>query len=59
LILGALLLVCALVLLVVDHTGYPGVLGFQRIVAAVCIGLGGNELRRLLRTPHDAGFSQP
>ena len=59
LILGALLFICALVLLVVDHTGYPGVLGFQRIVATVCIGLGGNELRRLLRASRNAGFSRP
>lgn len=57
LILGSLLLMCAFVLLVVDHTGYPGILVFQRVLAALCIAVGGVELNRLLRTSREAGSS--
>jgi len=45
-ILGAALLVSALVLLVIDHTGYPGVLLFQRALALACLAWGALELRR-------------
>ena len=36
-ILTGTLLISALVLLIIDHTGYPGVLLFQRSLALVCI----------------------
>jgi membrane-associated phospholipid phosphatase len=39
--LSALLLICALVLLFVDHTGYPGVLWLQRSIALGCLIWGG------------------
>ena len=45
-ILGGALLVSALVLLVIDHTGYPGVLLFQRALALTCLVWGAMELRR-------------
>jgi membrane-associated phospholipid phosphatase len=44
-ILAAALLISALVLLVIDHTGYPGVLLFQRSLAAVCVVWGLIEIR--------------
>jgi membrane-associated phospholipid phosphatase len=59
LIQGILLLLSALVLLMVDHTRYPGVLIFQRGIAALCLVVGGIEFRRLLRTPQESGFSSP
>lgn len=46
LVLGGALLVSALVLLIIDHTGYPGVLLFQRILALTCLAWGIVELRR-------------
>lgn len=58
-VLGILLLISAFVLLVIDHTGYPGVLAFQRVLALFCIAVGGAQLLRLLRTPQNAGFSSP
>jgi len=42
--LGALLLISTLVLLIIDHTGYPGVLVFQRGIAAICLAWGGWEV---------------
>ena len=36
-VLSGALLVCAVVLLFIDHTGYPGVLLFQRSLALVCL----------------------
>lgn len=41
---GALFL-SALVLLVIDHTGYPGVIWTQRAIALACIGWGIREIR--------------
>lgn len=51
LILGGLLLISALVLLIIDHTGYPGVLGFQRALAAICLAWGGWEVRGVWTGP--------
>jgi membrane-associated phospholipid phosphatase len=48
LVLGGALMVAALVLLVIDHTGYPHVLFFQRLLALTCLAWGGLELRRPL-----------
>lgn len=45
-ILGGLLLVSALALLFIDHTGYPGVLFFQRVLALGGFIWGTVELRR-------------
>jgi membrane-associated phospholipid phosphatase len=45
-ILGGALLISALVLLFIDHTGYPGVLLFQRTLALICLCWGAVELRR-------------
>lgn len=39
------LLACAATLLVIDHTGYPGVVWFQRGVALTCLAWGLLELR--------------
>jgi len=47
-ILGGALMVAALVLLVIDHTGYPHVLLFQRFIALICLVWGGLELRKPL-----------
>jgi membrane-associated phospholipid phosphatase len=47
LILGTILLVCALVMLAVDHTGYPGVLWFQRSLAAVFLAMGAWEFKAI------------
>lgn len=49
LILGVLLLISALVLLFIDHTGYPGVRPFQAGVAATCLLVGGREMARIAR----------
>jgi membrane-associated phospholipid phosphatase len=46
-VLGVLLLISALVLLIIDHTGYPGVLAFQRVIAAIGLAWGGWELWKL------------
>jgi len=56
---GVLLLASALVLLLIYHTGYPGVLTFQRGLAALCLAVGIVEMVRLLRSPREAGFSPP
>ena len=48
-VVGALLLICGVVLLVIDHTGYPDVLLFQRALALVCLFLGGRNYRAMLR----------
>ena len=48
-VVGALLLICGVVLLIIDHTGYPDVLLFQRSLALVCLFLGGRNYRTLLR----------
>lgn len=50
-LLAGALLISALVLLVIDHTGYPGTLLFQRTLALVCLVWGGVELARDLRGP--------
>jgi hypothetical protein len=47
LLLAFALLTSAVVLLVIDHTGYPGVLPVQRLIALVCIVWGGLESRRI------------
>lgn len=54
-VVGALLLVCAVVLAVIDHTGYPGVLWFQRTLAVVCLLAGMRQYRTLWRIPAGAG----
>ncbi len=54
-ILAGALLVSALVLAVIDHTGYAGVLLFQRLLAGVCLLWGGVELYRDLRVPRSTG----
>jgi len=56
-ILAGLLLASALVLLLIDHTGYPGVTVLQKSIAGVCLLLGGAEVFRLGRPTHGAGFS--
>jgi membrane-associated phospholipid phosphatase len=43
---GGVLMVSAVVLLVIDHTGYPGVLLLQRTLALTCLIWGAVELRR-------------
>ncbi len=48
-ILAGALLICAVVLLFVDHTGYPGILPFQRTLALVCLAWGTLALVRDLR----------
>jgi len=48
LILAILLLICALVLLLVDHTGYPGVLWFQRGIALICLMWGATSTATML-----------
>lgn len=48
-VVGALLLICGVVLLIIDHTGYPDVLLVQRSLALVCLVLGGRNYRALLR----------
>lgn len=45
-VLTGALLASALVLLLFDHTGYPGVMLFQRSIALACLTLGIIELRR-------------
>ena len=45
-ILAGALLISALVLLLIDHTGYPGVIWFQRGLAVASLVWGGWELRR-------------
>lgn len=52
-VLGGLLLISAMVLLIIDHTGYPHVLLFQRLLAAVCLGWGGWELRATWAEPQN------
>ncbi len=48
-ILAGALLICAVVLLCVDHTGYPGIFAFQRMLALVCLAWGTVALVRDLR----------
>jgi membrane-associated phospholipid phosphatase len=47
--LAGALMACAVVLLVVDHTGYPGILLFQRALALSCLVWGGLGLFRDIR----------
>jgi membrane-associated phospholipid phosphatase len=49
-VLAGALMACAVVLLVVDHTGYPGILVFQRALALSCLVWGGLALIRDLRS---------
>lgn len=58
-VIGVLLLISALVLLLIDHTRYPGVLVFQRGLATLCFAIGSMEMIRLFRSPSDAGTSSP
>lgn len=44
-IIGVLLVIAALVMAIIDHTGYPGVLWFQRTLALLCLVVGAAELR--------------
>ena len=53
-VLAAALLIAAIVLFIIDHTRYPGVLWFQRGLALVCFAWGSVELIRDLRGP-DSG----
>ena len=48
-VLAMALLIAATVLFFIDHTGYPGVLWFQRGLALVCFAWGSVELVRDLR----------
>jgi len=48
-VLAGALMACAVVLLVVDHTGYPGILVFQRGLALFCLVWGGLALIQDLR----------
>jgi membrane-associated phospholipid phosphatase len=48
-LLAGVLIVSALVLLIIDHTGYPGTLLFQRALALTCLIWGGWGLARDLR----------
>jgi membrane-associated phospholipid phosphatase len=48
-VLAGVLLASALVLLIIDHTGYPGTLLFQRLLALTCLTWGGLALARDLR----------
>jgi len=50
-ILAIALLISAVVLLVVDHTGYPGVLPFQRFLASGCLLWGALEIWRERAAP--------
>jgi membrane-associated phospholipid phosphatase len=49
-VLAGILLASALVLLIIDHTGYPGTLLFQRLLALTCLTWGGLALARDLRS---------
>jgi membrane-associated phospholipid phosphatase len=55
-VLGILLLASALVLLLIDHTGYPGVLLFQRGLALACFVVGAREFVRIVRSREYAGL---
>jgi len=48
-VLATALLIAATVLFIIDHTGYPGVLWFQRGLALVCFAWGSVELVRDFR----------
>jgi membrane-associated phospholipid phosphatase len=50
-ILGAALIIAGIALALLNHTGYPGTLLFQRGLALVCLAWGGIELFRELRPP--------
>lgn len=53
--LGVALVVSALVMLFIDHTGYPGVLGFQRALAALCLAWGAWGLWQVWRVQPPPG----
>jgi membrane-associated phospholipid phosphatase len=53
-VLAAALFLSALVLFLVDHTGYPGVMLFQRALALICMVLGAWEVRNW-RGPNPGG----
>jgi len=57
-ILGLLLLLSALTLLLVNHTGYADALLLQRGIAAVCLSVGAVEFLRLPRGSEKAGLSE-
>jgi membrane-associated phospholipid phosphatase len=57
-ILGSLLLLSALTLLGVNHTGYPDALVLQRAIDAACLSIGMVEFSRLPRGPEGAGLSE-
>lgn len=50
-VIGGLLLVAALVLLAAYHTRYPGVMVFQRLLAASCLATGLLQFAGLGRRP--------
>lgn len=58
LILAVLLLISAVVLLLVDHTGYPGVLWFQRGIALLCLMWGATSTATMLMG-HDGPRDDP
>lgn len=58
LILAILLLVSALVLFFLDHTGYPGVLWFQRGIALTCLMWGATSTTTILMG-HDGSGGTP
>lgn len=53
-ILATLLLISATVLLLVDHTGYPGVLWLQRSIALACLVWGGGATAAVLMQEAEA-----
>ena len=58
-ILALLLIISALVLLIIDHTGYPGVLWFQRAIALACLIWGGGATAAVLMEEPEAPAASP
>lgn len=58
-ILALLLIISALVLLIIDHTGYPGVLWFQRGIALACLIWGGGATSAVLMEEPEAEVASP
>jgi membrane-associated phospholipid phosphatase len=50
-IVGILLVTSAIVLLIIDHTGYPGIRWLQRSIALLCLASGGVGVVREFRPP--------
>jgi membrane-associated phospholipid phosphatase len=57
-ILGGALMVAAIVLLFIDHTGYPNVLWFLRGLAVICLTLGGRAFLQEILGPQARGPGQ-